>query len=125
MSVHDAIKRRKLGYGRVRDHLCREIRFGRIGREDALSLEVAYNRNFNVTEKDNGLRQLFFTWLGMNAQAFEWLLDYHYGLVDRESSSPPSPPNAAHSEFLQSYSRNGPPTSTDDAYILIGKGLEV
>ena len=125
MSVHDAIKRRKLGYGRVRDHLCREIRFGRISRSDAVALEASYAEAFASTGGHGKLKQQFFDWLGMNAQAFEWLMDYHFGSI--HTVLPPSVPTTAfrETEFLASYTCNGPAIATQDKYILIGKGLSI
>ena len=40
--AHDAIKLRKHGYGKATDDACREIRFGRLSRHDALSLAQLY-----------------------------------------------------------------------------------
>lgn len=124
MSVHDAIKRHKLGYGRVRDHLCREIRFGRISREDAVAIETAHALAFSETGGHKALKQMFFSWLGMNAQGFEWLMDYHFGLA---AAAPEAvgQRSAAQEAFLASYQRTGPAIDTQDGYILIGKGLEV
>lgn len=36
--MHDLIKQRKLGYGKATDHACREIRFGRLTRQQGLIL---------------------------------------------------------------------------------------
>ena len=124
MSVHDAIKRRKLGYGRVRDHLCREIRFGRISRADALDIETSYADDFASTGGDSKLKQQFFDWLGMNAQAFDWLMDYHFGRAKPPGPSPAAA-NPAQASFLASYQRTGPAIAIQDKYILIGKGLSV
>ena len=40
--VHDYIKYLKYGYGKVTDHINRDIRFGRIGRSDALKIVQKY-----------------------------------------------------------------------------------
>jgi hypothetical protein len=125
MSVHDAIKRRKLGYGRVRDHLCREIRFGRISRADAVAIEVAYAEAFANTGGHSKLKQQFFDWLGMNAQAFEWLMDYHFGPMQQEERSPALSTSSTLSAFQAGYQRTGPPIANQDKYIIIGKGLSV
>jgi hypothetical protein len=39
---HDVVKWRKLGYGKAVDHACREIRFGRLTRAEALTLVRRY-----------------------------------------------------------------------------------
>jgi hypothetical protein len=36
--AHDVIKRRKLGYGKATDDACREIRYGRLTRQEGLAL---------------------------------------------------------------------------------------
>ena len=113
MSVHDAIKRRKLGYGRVRDHLCREIRFGRIGKTEAIALESAY------AQVDTAhVNEMFFSWLGIHAQGFEWLLKHHFG-----DALPAPRPAHASTTFTSSYLRNAAPLEEAQEFILIGKGL--
>ena len=41
-AIHDYLKFLKLGYGKVTDHLCRDIRLKRISREDALKIVLQY-----------------------------------------------------------------------------------
>ena len=125
MSVHDAIKRRKLGYGRVRDHLCQEIRFGRIGRSDALAIEAGFSRTISEPGSYAALKQLFFDWLGMNAQAFEWLMDYHFGLAGGASGVSLCEPTPSESSFSDGYLRTRPSIDSEREFILIGKGLSV
>jgi N-acetyl sugar amidotransferase len=125
MSVHDAIKRRKLGYGRVRDHLCQEIRFGRISRSDALAIEVSYSQKIAKTGNSAASKQMFFDWLGMNAQAFEWLMDYHFGLAGSTGADAVGEATAVQASFVDSYLRTRPSIESEEHYILIGKGLSV
>lgn len=125
MSVHDAIKRRKLGYGRVRDHLCREIRFGRISRSDAIAVEASYAQAFANTGGHSKLKQQFFDWLGMNVQAFEWLMDYHFGRAEQAPQLSTRTASATTTAFEASYQRTGPAIADQDRYIIIGKGLSV
>ncbi len=117
-SVHDALKRRKLGYGRVRDHLCREIRFGRITRDDALELERHYS---DATSPR--LNQMFFDWLGISDQAFQWLMNHHFG--DAAAPARATPLSAAARRFTGSYCTNAAAFEQQDHYILIGKGMQV
>lgn len=125
MTVHDGIKRRKLGYGRVRDHLCQEIRFGRITRSDALNVESYFAE---IAAKTGGypvLNKIFFDWLGMNAEAFGWLLDYHFGLDDSARVGAISELTAVQSSFIGSYLRTSSSISLEKKFHLIGKGLSV
>ena len=125
MSVHDAIKRRKLKYGRVRDHLCQEIRFGRISRIEALIIEASFTRMFAKTGGYPVLNQIFFDWLGINAQAFGWLMDYHFGLDGNASVDVISERTAVQSSCIDSYLRTRPSIGLESKFILIGKGLSV
>ena len=125
MSVHDAIKRRKLGYGRVRDHLCQEIRFGRISRSDAMMIETLYEQAIAKTNGYPALNQMFFDWLGMNAQAFHWLLDYHFGVINSAGYIDCCDSIITQSPFLDGYLRTTLPVDAERKFILIGKGLSV
>jgi hypothetical protein len=125
MSVHDAIKRRKLGYGRVRDHLCQEIRFGRISRSDALSIESSFTQKIAKTGGYQALNKIFFEWLGMNEEAFGWLLDYHFGLDSNARNGVINEPTTVQSKFIDSYLSTRPSIGLEKKFILIGKGLSV
>jgi hypothetical protein len=125
MSVHDTIKRRKLGYGRVRDHLCQEIRFGRITRSNAIAIETYYEQLIAKKNGSPSLNQMFFDWLGMNSQAFHWLLDYHFGVTNSTIKSDYSDSFINQSSFFESYLRTSAPIDLERKFILIGKGLSV
>lgn len=58
--LHDLIKFRKHGYGKVVDHACREIRLRRMTREQGLAFVEKYR---DVAPKDV---PLFLDWLGMS-----------------------------------------------------------
>jgi len=69
--VHDYIKYVKHGYGKVSDHVCREIRLKRMSRETGINLVNEYKlfspKNLN----------LFLNWLGIRENAFHYLIDQH------------------------------------------------
>lgn len=71
MNLHDLIKYYKTGISKVTDHATREIRHGRLSREDALGL-VAYHQNFNPNYLD-----MFCEWLGINQRGLYHVLDTH------------------------------------------------
>jgi N-acetyl sugar amidotransferase len=132
--VHDYIKYLKHGYGKVVDHACREIRLGRLSRDDALGLVRRY-----VHRPPRHLGH-FLSWLGVTENSFHYLIDQHrapaiwarnqewewemvdptlrtllgVGLVDDGSKLPGD-----------DFWRIGPNRSSDreDGYILIGKGV--
>ncbi|MCG6152972.1 N-acetyl sugar amidotransferase [Leptospira bandrabouensis] len=69
--VHDYIKFIKHGYGKVTDHVCREIRLRRLSREDGIKLIKEYS----IKEPKN-LNQ-FLNWIGMTKNGFKFILDQH------------------------------------------------
>src|SRR6185436_2705778 len=69
--LHDWTKFVKHGYGKALDHACREIRFGRLTREEGAALALKYR---DRSPKDLGL---FLAWLGMQGREFTTLLDAH------------------------------------------------
>ena len=69
--THDYIKWLKFGYGKVTDHASREIRFGRLSREEGIELVKQYQYNL---PKNN---HLFFEWIGIDYTAFELIIDQH------------------------------------------------
>jgi N-acetyl sugar amidotransferase len=71
MGLHDLIKLYKHGYSKVTDHACREIRFGRLSREQGLAL-VKEHEQQSVNYKDQ-----FCEWLGMNSKSLQFMLDLH------------------------------------------------
>lgn len=70
MTIHDVLKQAKLGYSRVTDNLCREIRFGRISRESAVAIEKHYQAQY----PDVGIDK-FLSWIGMERNGFLWVLE--------------------------------------------------
>lgn len=71
MGVHDQLKRYKHGYGKVLDHACREIRHGRLTRDQALALVARHNTDA-VPQSD-----LFCQWLGVDSRGLQFIMDQH------------------------------------------------
>jgi N-acetyl sugar amidotransferase len=117
MTVHDVLKQAKLGYSRITDSLCREIRFGRISKQDAISIESYYQAGYPQKEIE-----YFLHWLGMNHQAFGWFLErLPFGKdfnINKDVSMTVSQIN-----FINSFSVNCQDVHEADDYILFGKGL--
>lgn len=72
-SLHDEIKRRKLGYGKIHDHVSREIRLGRLSREQGQALTARYLRAGSIDEK----AAEFCSWLGIGVDEFWVQIDRH------------------------------------------------
>ena len=51
--IHDLLKHRKIGYSKVLDDACREIRFGRMSRGEAISMIARYE-NRNASSESTG-----------------------------------------------------------------------
>ena len=117
MSIHDVIKYCKLGYSRVRDNLCREIRFGRITRLDALDAENYYTS----LSAEEGVER-FLDWLGMDYQSFNWFLKrlpYYetYQKLTRNTTVVSAPPISC------DFTANSPPVNSSHRFITFGKGI--
>ena len=66
--VHDKIKYLKNGYSKITDHVCREIRYGRITRNQGVKIIKFYENKIDKFEN------LFIEWLGINSLG----LNYFY-----------------------------------------------
>lgn len=69
MNLHDYLKILKHGYSKVLDHACREIRYKRITREEALYLVEKYQ--FNKVENIS----LFCKWLNINQKSLNFVIN--------------------------------------------------
>ena len=71
MDLHDQLKRYKHGFSKVTDHASREIRHGRLTRDQGLALVSQY--------EDMPLNHLdkFCDWLGVNMRGLNFILDQH------------------------------------------------
>lgn len=70
--IHDYIKFVKWGYGKATDHACREIRFGRLSREDGVAL--VEQRRWNRLPAD---ADAFARWVGMDLSDVLSAVDRH------------------------------------------------
>lgn len=71
MNLHDQFKLFKHGYSKVTDHACREIRHGRLTREEGLAL-VRRHEQAPVEYS-----QLFMDWLGVTQRSLQFIMDQH------------------------------------------------
>lgn len=71
MNLHDQLKLCKHGFSKVTDHACREIRHGRMTREDALSLVRHYE------QQPIEYPELFCDWLGVTPRSLQFIMDQH------------------------------------------------
>ena len=122
MTVHDLLKFSKFGYSRVTDSLCREIRFGRISRNDAKEVEAFYQSQFPHKEIEK-----FTDWLGMHPEGIEWILRLKTSdtsFVDGHSFPLPVKELSKMSqEFVDGFTATTRDVHAVPGFILIGKGL--
>jgi N-acetyl sugar amidotransferase len=71
MGLHDQLKTFKNGYGKATDHACREIRHGRLTREQAQAL-VSHHE-----DQASSHAELFCEWLGVDASGLRFIMDQH------------------------------------------------
>jgi N-acetyl sugar amidotransferase len=71
LDLHDTIKRLKHGYGKVTDHACREIRHGRVTRQQGAALVLHH------AERPAEHADLFCEWLGIDHGGLQFVLDHH------------------------------------------------
>lgn len=116
MTIHDVLKYFQHGYSRVTDNLCREIRFGRISKEDSKPLELYYQQQFPEIEVYR-----FLNWLGITPEAFKWLVK---NLPFNKTQSFKKPWENRHTKtFISSFIQSGPSVKKSKTYIIYGKGL--
>jgi N-acetyl sugar amidotransferase len=71
MNYHDQLKLYKHGYSKVTDHACREIRHGRLTRDEGLTLV----RRYELVRPE--YMNLFCDWLGVTPLSMKFLLNLH------------------------------------------------
>lgn len=70
--VHDYLKWIKCGYGKIVDHVNREIRLHRLDRKRGIELI----RQYQIKEPEH--LNLFLKWLGMTPNGFKYICNFHY-----------------------------------------------
>lgn len=127
MDLHDHLKMVKHGYSKVTDHACREIRHGRLTRDDALALVRHY--------EDQPLRfdAMFQEWLGVEPNGLRFILDQHRNPAIWQETRPnrfvrrdPPAEQAGDTSAIKKdlgFRAHAPlDRGEGDGYIIIGKG---
>jgi N-acetyl sugar amidotransferase len=117
MSVHDILKYYLHGYSRVTDNLCREIRFGRVNRNDALIIQKYYQADYPKDEIE-----MFLDWLGVQYNAFIWYAERLPFYCDY-LKKPLLERNQV--QFISDFKANGRDVMQGKGYITFGKGMEL
>jgi hypothetical protein len=82
MNLHDQLKLCKHGFSKVTDHASREIRHGRLTREEGLALVQKHE------QAPAEYSQLFLDWLGVTQRSMQFLLDQNRNKNFWRESSP-------------------------------------
>ena len=82
MDLHDLLKLYKSGYSKVTDHASREIRFGRITRNEGLSLVRKYE------QQPLEYTGLFAKWLEVEERSLNFVMDQHRNPIYWERIKP-------------------------------------
>jgi len=120
MTIHDLLKYGKLGYSRVTDNLTREIRFGRINKEDAKVIEKFYQSQIPIKEIE-----IFLNWLdGITLEGFKWYLNnlpfkINFNLTEDVIL------NQKQIDFINSFIFNTESVHSNNKFITYGKGLNI
>lgn len=126
LGVHDVLKYFKHGYGKVTDQVCREIRHGRLSRDQGQKIV-----NFYECQQPDAIK-LFCDWLGVDQSALLFVLNQHRNPKFWEEINPNSwRPRRLRVGFESSTPLSYMNTSMatkdgdlDHKYITIGRGVE-
>ena len=106
--LHDYIKYKKIGYGIVTDHACREIRLGKIRREKGIELVKKYQ---NIQPK---YIDKFIIWSGLDISNFHHFINFN---EDKKQFS-----KICNSNFEKSYQLSHKNEIIDNSFTLMSKG---
>jgi len=131
--IHDYIKDLKWGYGKITDHVNREIRLKRLSREQGLLITEEFKNREPIYS------QQFMDWLGVSPNSLNFILDLHrnpriwqrdedwnWKRIDTYTQPPKSYvasnrlPSEKKCNFIISKDKSG--DYIDDRYILVSKG---
>ena len=133
MDIHDLLKLYKHGYSKVTDHASREIRFGRLTRDEGLSLVIRHE------QASLAYSRTFCDWLGVTQRALQFLMDQHRSLKFWNQIEPgkwdfnglsayqrrDNLGNAISVDFSNTFEVNAKlEYDRDSKYITIGKGFD-
>lgn len=113
--LHDLLKYKRVGYRKVRDQLVREVRHGRVTREEAKTLELEYNQSKVDVAK-------FFKWLGVSKSGADWFIMHKLKgfehLIGESTNMNIQLPTSLNKLL-------SPTTQTKTDYVLFGKGINI
>jgi N-acetyl sugar amidotransferase len=116
MGMHDWIKHKKHGYGRVLDQACREIRHQRINRDQAVALVRKFQAQSPKTD------DLLLDWLQLDKEALEFVIDQNWR-QELDYSLMPTHEDSDAQAFLDEFTPNDKLERLfNRSHVVIGKG---
>lgn len=115
--LHDYIKYCKFGYGKATDHACREIRWGRLSREEGMRLADTYEK---IIPEDTGY---LLKWLEMSEEEFFALLKPFQKYIPNQETAPQTDgacESPSSCRFALTPSKA--PDVKEEGYVLLEKG---
>jgi N-acetyl sugar amidotransferase len=116
MGLHDRIKQAKHGYGKVLDHACREIRHGRLTRDQG---KILTQHHQSINPKNE---QLFLDWLGLSRSGLEFLISHHANYAAPEYKQNCGDESDISLEDMDFVSNDRMEGSQGISHVIIGKG---
>lgn len=125
MDLHDQLKLVKHGYSKVTDHACREIRHGRLTRDEGARLVRAHE------DQPMEHLDLFLEWLGLDRDGLNFIMNEHRGphawLEEKPGRwvprhRPDVPGDVSAIEARLDFQRHRPLDGAKRGYITMGKG---
>lgn len=113
MDIHDYLKLMKHGFSKVTDHACREIRHGRLSREQGLALVDRHS------SADLAHVEKFCAWLGVERRSLEFMLNQHRSQKHWHKMSPNEWRRIEHEQ------RSGDSASVGDCGFAAGSTLDM
>ena len=117
LNTHDRLKRNKFGYSKVTDQLCREIRHGRINRDDALRI----NRYYQNAPDDKGT--IFADWLNIPHGSYEYIVESFRSKYSTSLEPFSVEDQQCAEDFCNSFTVNHYQGEKCDKFIYFGKGM--
>lgn len=114
--IHDLLKYKRVGYRKITDHLTREIRHGRITKQEALELEQYYT----TTKVDI---EPFFKWLGMSQSGIKWYILHQFKGYEHLIGTNNNPATIKLPHSIQELVIT--PKSPSKTFALFHKGVEI
>ncbi len=118
--VHDVLKYERLGYRKITDHLTREIRHGRINKNEALILQNHYEKKIVDIEP-------FFNWLGVSESGRKWFISHKIKNAKHLISDQPNEYRDTETHIIPKmiYDLVKKSSKSNNQFVFYGKGVEI